>query len=88
MSDEWVAKFLRGLTIGALMGAVVAGSRVWTRWGLKVPARVAALVPGRSGDVAEPGDLITPSFGETPNVTETAGVASPSDQGSGSPTAR
>jgi len=88
MSDEWVAKFLRGLTIGALIGAVIAGSRAWTRWGLKVPARVAALVPGRSRDVAEPGDLVTPRFGDTSSVTETAGVASPSDQGSGSPTAR
>lgn len=32
MNDERViAKFLRGLTIGALIGAVVAGSRVWAR---------------------------------------------------------
>jgi hypothetical protein len=30
--DEHVtAKFLRGLTIGALIGAIVAGSRIWTR---------------------------------------------------------
>jgi hypothetical protein len=25
------AKFLRGLTIGALLGAVLAGSSIWTR---------------------------------------------------------
>ena len=25
------AKFLRGLTIGALIGAVIAGSRIWSR---------------------------------------------------------
>ena len=25
------AKFLRGLTIGALIGAIIAGSRVWAR---------------------------------------------------------
>lgn len=30
MTDERVvAKFLRGLTIGALIGAVIAGSRIW-----------------------------------------------------------
>lgn len=33
MSDERViAKFLRGLTIGALVGAVIAGSRIWARF--------------------------------------------------------
>lgn len=32
MNDELViAKFLRGLTIGALIGAVIAGSRIWAR---------------------------------------------------------
>ncbi len=32
MNDEpVVAKFLRGLTIGALIGAVIAGSRIWAR---------------------------------------------------------
>jgi hypothetical protein len=50
MTEEWVAKFLRGLTIGALIGAVIAGSRVWTRWGLRLPPRVAGLLPGRSSD--------------------------------------
>jgi hypothetical protein len=25
-------KFLRGLTIGALIGAIVAGSRIWVRF--------------------------------------------------------
>jgi hypothetical protein len=25
------AKFLRGLTIGALIGAIIAGSRIWAR---------------------------------------------------------
>jgi len=33
MSDErTIAKFIRGLTIGALLGAVIAGSRIWARW--------------------------------------------------------
>jgi hypothetical protein len=32
MSDERsVGRFLRGLTIGALIGAVIAGSRLWSR---------------------------------------------------------
>ena len=32
MNDERViARFVRGLTIGALIGAVVAGSRIWAR---------------------------------------------------------
>lgn len=25
------ARFVRGLTIGALIGAIIAGSRIWTR---------------------------------------------------------
>ena len=32
MDERTIAKFLRGLTIGALLGAVIAGSRIWTRW--------------------------------------------------------
>lgn len=27
-----MAKFLRGLTLGALIGAVIAGSRIWARF--------------------------------------------------------
>jgi hypothetical protein len=27
--DETTAKFVRGLTIGALIGALIAGSRFW-----------------------------------------------------------
>jgi hypothetical protein len=39
--ERTIAKFLRGLTIGALLGAVVAGSRIWTRWSARdrAPAR-------------------------------------------------
>lgn len=29
MDEQTTAKFLRGLTIGALIGAVIAGSRFW-----------------------------------------------------------
>jgi hypothetical protein len=33
LDDRELAKFLRGLTIGALIGAVIAGSRIWrTFW--------------------------------------------------------
>lgn len=32
MTDErTTAKFLRGLTIGAILGAIIAGSRIWSR---------------------------------------------------------
>lgn len=32
MSDEHErSRFLRGLTLGALIGAVIAGSRLWSR---------------------------------------------------------
>jgi hypothetical protein len=34
MNDEQsTAKFLRGLTIGAILGAIVAGSRLWRMLG-------------------------------------------------------
>jgi hypothetical protein len=29
LDDRELAKFLRGLTLGALIGAVIAGSRIW-----------------------------------------------------------
>ena len=29
MDERTTAKFLRGLTLGALLGAVIAGSRIW-----------------------------------------------------------
>jgi hypothetical protein len=32
MDERTIGRFVRGLTIGALMGAVIAGSRLWTRW--------------------------------------------------------
>jgi hypothetical protein len=31
LDDRTLGKFLRGLTIGALLGAVIAGSRLWAR---------------------------------------------------------
>ena len=34
MNDEQTTtKFLRGLTIGAILGAIIAGSRVWRALG-------------------------------------------------------
>ena len=33
MTDEHATnKFLRGLTLGALIGAIIAGSRIWARF--------------------------------------------------------
>ena len=29
LDEHGTARFLRGLTIGALIGAVIAGSRIW-----------------------------------------------------------
>ncbi len=31
LTDEQMATFLRGLTVGALIGAAIAGSRIWQR---------------------------------------------------------
>ena len=40
MVDERVAaKFLRGLTIGAIIGAVIAGSRLWRMLGRRSSRR-------------------------------------------------
>jgi len=42
MDERTTAKFLRGLTLGALLGAVIAGSRIWhalTRPGRGRPRR-------------------------------------------------
>jgi hypothetical protein len=33
MDERGAAKFLRGLTIGAILGAVIAGSRLWRMLG-------------------------------------------------------
>jgi transposase len=35
MSDPRVATFLRGLVIGALVGAAIAGSAIWRRTGAR-----------------------------------------------------
>jgi hypothetical protein len=46
------AKFLRGLTIGALIGAVLAGSSIWTRRQVarrsEVPEPTPAVGPGQT----------------------------------------
>jgi len=33
LDERSSAKFLRGLTIGALLGAIIAGSRLWRVFG-------------------------------------------------------
>ncbi len=30
--ERATARFLRGLTLGALIGAIIAGSRIWSRF--------------------------------------------------------
>jgi hypothetical protein len=30
--DRATASFLRGLTLGAILGAIIAGSSRWSRW--------------------------------------------------------
>ena len=30
--DRRTATFLRGMTLGAILGAIVAGSSLWARW--------------------------------------------------------
>ena len=30
--DRTTASFLRGMTLGAIVGAIVAGSSLWARW--------------------------------------------------------
>ena len=30
--DRKTASFLRGMTLGAILGAIVAGSSLWARW--------------------------------------------------------
>ena len=50
MTDEQTtAKFLRGLTLGAIIGAVVAGSSLWTR--RRRPATRSDVLPARTTDV-------------------------------------
>ena len=30
--DHSTSSFLRGMTIGAIIGAIIAGSSIWARW--------------------------------------------------------
>jgi hypothetical protein len=45
VSDQTTATFIRGLTVGALLGAVIAGSSIWSR---RVAARKKTATPGSS----------------------------------------
>jgi hypothetical protein len=49
--EQRTAKFLRGLTLGAIIGAVVAGSSFWTRRRRSAAASPVA-VPAKTADVA------------------------------------
>jgi hypothetical protein len=44
--DRSIGRFLRGLTIGALLGAIIAGSRLWGRRPSSVPHRATGRSPG------------------------------------------
>lgn len=39
VDERGAAKVLRGLTIGAIIGAVIAGSRLWRTLGRRGPKR-------------------------------------------------
>ncbi len=39
VDERVVAKFLRGLTLGVIVGAVIAGSRLWRTLGRRGPRR-------------------------------------------------
>jgi len=30
--DRTTSSFLRGMTLGAILGAIIAGSSLWSRW--------------------------------------------------------
>ncbi len=64
--DDPLADFVRGATVGAFVGAAIAGSAAWHR----VRKRVAA---GRAGSAAQPAD--------TAAVAETSAVPGPPAHG-------
>jgi hypothetical protein len=50
IDEQTTAKFLRGLTLGAIIGAVVAGSSFWTRRRRTVSR--SETLPAKTGDAA------------------------------------
>lgn len=60
--DRSGGRFLRGLTIGAILGAIIAGSRIWARSRPAMPPRRPRHDPEGQGerravDVAVPHDI-------------------------------
>ena len=47
--DQRAATFARGLVLGALVGAAIAGSTIWQRRQARVAARAASKPAGRPG---------------------------------------
>lgn len=43
--------FLRGLSLGALVGAAIAGSAIWDRRRARRAHKAASAAPSRAGDV-------------------------------------
>ena len=70
--DEGLARFLRGATIGALVGAAVAGSAIWRRRVARsselAADRARLSPPGSPGAVAADDDPLPP----TPRSAERA----------------
>jgi len=62
-------RFVRGLTIGALLGAIIAGSSIWSRArARRAPADVTTREPGRAGASGTP---------DAPNVDEAVATDRP-----------
>ncbi len=59
--EERASVFLRGLTVGALVGAAIAGSQIWRRHGRRVAAQPAhELAPAESPAAETPVAESTP----------------------------
>ena len=72
--DGTAASFVRGMTIGALLGAAVAGSSLWSRRRRARKARASAAI---AGDRA--GLLSTEDGASQPNADQTRSGPSPED---------
>jgi hypothetical protein len=59
--DRRASTFARGLAIGALVGAAIAGSTIWQRRGTRPPR--AALTAGGPADGSVSGAIETPGPG-------------------------
>jgi hypothetical protein len=57
--------FMQGLAMGALVGAAIAGSTLWSRWRARTPAVNAPAAPGTHADPAsQPAPIVEPASGD------------------------